>query len=85
MAKNHHSWGSVRKVATKSTPKTSGLYEFNVFDHMNAKVDAIYQNIDTLRITPYTPVTHTPITFVPPLLSVVRYAELMGIPIEIAT
>lgn len=60
MSKNHHSWGSVWQVTTKSTPKTNGLYEFNVFDHMNAKVDAFYQKINSLSIAPYTPYYSSP-------------------------
>lgn len=40
--KNHHSWGSARQVAAKPTPKTGGMHEVNVFDHMNAKVDTLY-------------------------------------------
>lgn len=34
-AKNHHSMGSVRQVAIKSTPKIGCLYEVNMFDRMS--------------------------------------------------
>lgn len=73
----------MRQVSAKSTPKTGGLYEVNVFDHMNAKVDALYQKIDSLSIVPFTLVTYALVAFVGPLLSSVIYAELMSIPIEI--
>lgn len=83
MAKNHHSWGSVRQVTTKYNPKTDGICEVNVFDHMNTEVDSLYQKIDSLNITPFIPTITTSIASVSPALSIVRYAELIGIPIEI--
>ncbi|XP_050916627.1 uncharacterized protein LOC127131756 [Lathyrus oleraceus] len=66
MAKNHRSQGSVRQVVVKSTPKTGDLNEINVFDHMNDKVDDIYQKIDILSISPSIPVTHAHDAFVSP-------------------
>ena len=56
----------MRQVVVKSTPKTDGLYEVNLFDHMNAKVDSLYQKIDTLSIIPSTPIIPTPISYVAP-------------------
>lgn len=66
MAKNHHSWGSMWQVSAKSTPKTSGLYEVNVFDHINTKVDIIYQKIDSLSIALSTHVIPDLIAYVSP-------------------
>lgn len=45
MTKNHHSWVILQRV-----PMTDDFYEVNVFDHMNAKVNALYQKIDNLSI-----------------------------------
>ena len=53
-------------MADNSTPKTDGLYEVNVIDHMNAKVDAFYQNMDSLSIAPSTPVTPALVAYVAP-------------------
>lgn len=54
MTKNHHSWGSDRELTTKA-PQKGALYKFSPFDHMNAKVDALYLNIESLSNTPTTP------------------------------
>lgn len=54
------------KLSTKFTPKTYVLYEVNMFDHMNAKVDALYRKIDSLSITPSTRITPVPVAFVSP-------------------
>lgn len=70
MAKNYHSWGSTCEINVKSS-KTCGLYEVNPFVHMNAKVDALYQKIENISISPATHVTHaTP---------AVLYCEIRGI------
>lgn len=58
MDKNPHSWGSVRSA--KSSPKTGGICEVSVFEHMNSKVHDLYHKIDSLSITPpaLVPPTH---------------------------
>lgn len=84
MTQNHHSWGSMRQVSSKSTPKTSGLYEVNVFDHMNDKVDSFYQKIDSLSITHSIPILLLLLLMFPPPLSTVRYIKLMGTPVKIS-
>lgn len=68
ITKNHHARGSVRQVDDKSTHKTSGMYEVNVFDHMNTKVDALYQKIDSLSIAPFTPTIPTLIVSISPII-----------------
>lgn len=57
--------------------------EVNAFDHMNANMDALYQKIDSIHITPSTPTILALIASVAPPYSTVRYAELMDTPIEI--
>lgn len=66
MAKNHHKWGNMQHVTTKSTPKTGELYKVSPFDHMNVKVDGLYQKSDSLSITTYAPVPPTRIAYVTP-------------------
>lgn len=51
MEKNHHSRGSACEIAEKS-PQKGGFYEGSPFDHMNAKVDAMYHKIENLSISP---------------------------------
>ena len=41
MAQNHYQWGSERTPVEKSQPK-GGMHEVSNFDHMNAKVDALF-------------------------------------------
>lgn len=55
MAQNHYQWGSERALAEKGQPK-AGMYEVSSFDHLSAKVDALYKKIDSLTITPPAPV-----------------------------
>jgi hypothetical protein len=55
MAQNHYQWGSERALAEKGQPK-AGMYEVRSFDHLSAKADALYKKIDSLTITPPTPV-----------------------------
>lgn len=59
MAKNNHSLGRVWQFTSKSSPKTVGLYKVSLFDHIKEKVDALYQEIDNLSITPSAPVPPT--------------------------
>jgi hypothetical protein len=53
MAQNHYQWGSERAAIEKSNTK-GGMYEVSGIDHVNAKVDALTQKIEslTLSITP---------------------------------
>lgn len=76
MTKNHHSWVCVQQVIAKSTPKIGGLYEVNVFDHINTNMDALYQKIDSLSITPTTPITPTHVAYVSPAT---LYCEICGV------
>ena len=45
MAQNHYQWGGERA-------STRGLHEVSGIDHVNAKVDALTQKIESLAITP---------------------------------
>lgn len=63
-------------IVVLSTPKTGGLYEANVFDHMNIKMNALYKKIDSLSITPLTPVTTAHVAYVAPAI---LYYEICGI------
>ncbi|CAK8537518.1 unnamed protein product [Lathyrus sativus] len=60
MAKNHHSWGNAEEKSVKA-PQKGGLYEISQFDHMNVKVDTLYQNLENLTVASS---THVPITIV---------------------
>ncbi|PNY08730.1 1-aminocyclopropane-1-carboxylate deaminase-like protein [Trifolium pratense] len=51
MAQNHYQWGSECNPVEKSQPR-GGMYEVSIFDHMNAKVDAITQKLDNLTVNP---------------------------------
>lgn len=66
----------MRQVIVKSTPKTGGLYEVNVFDRMNAKVNVLYQKIDSFNITPSTHVTPTLVASLSPAT---LYCEICGV------
>lgn len=50
MANQHHSWGYVRERSVKS-PKKGRLYEVSQLDHMNVKVDALYQKLENLTVS----------------------------------
>ena len=60
----------------KPTPKIGGLYEVNVFDHINAKMDAFHLKVHSLSIAPPTPITPTPVAFVAPAT---LYCEIYGV------
>lgn len=45
MAKNHHWWGNAQDKSAKA-PQKGGLYKVSQFDHMNVKVDALYQRLE---------------------------------------
>lgn len=51
MAQNHYQRRSECSPVEKTQPKR-GMYEVSNFDYMNAKVDAMYQMLDNLSITP---------------------------------
>ncbi|XP_050878148.1 uncharacterized protein LOC127081964 [Lathyrus oleraceus] len=53
MAQNHYQWGSER-TSIEKPPTRGGMYEISSLDHVNAKVDALTQNIENLTITPIT-------------------------------
>lgn len=50
MVKNHNLWGSDCELTTKA-PQKGGLYKVSPFDHMNAKLVALYQKIKSISIT----------------------------------
>jgi len=49
MTQNQNQWGSERTPIWKTQPK-AGMYEVNDFDHMNARVYALYHKLDNLSI-----------------------------------
>lgn len=51
MAQNHYRWGSECALAEKA-PQIGELYKISSFDHMNSKVDALYQKFNNPSITP---------------------------------
>lgn len=51
MAQNHYQWEGERASIEKPKPK-GGMYEVSGIDHVNAKVDALTQKIESLTITP---------------------------------
>lgn len=51
MAQNHYQWGGERTPVEKSQMRGS-MYEVNNIYQINAKVDALMQNIESLTVTP---------------------------------
>ena len=51
MAQNHYQWGTERTMVEKPQTKT-GMYEISNLDHVNAKVDALVQKIESLNVSP---------------------------------
>jgi hypothetical protein len=51
MAQNHYQWGNKRTPVEKSQLK-GGMYEVSSLDHVNAKVDALTQKIESLCVSP---------------------------------
>ncbi|CAJ2652102.1 unnamed protein product [Trifolium pratense] len=51
MAQNHYQWGSERAPVEKTQTK-GGMYEISNMDHINAKLDALTQKIETLTTAP---------------------------------
>lgn len=52
------------------------MYEVNVFDRMNSKVDAFYQKIDNISIAPSTP---TIPAFIASVAPATLYCEICGV------
>ncbi|CAJ2652576.1 unnamed protein product [Trifolium pratense] len=51
MAQNHYQWGSERAAIEKSQTK-GGMYEVSGIDHVNAKIEALSQKIESLTLSP---------------------------------
>ncbi|CAJ2645242.1 unnamed protein product, partial [Trifolium pratense] len=49
MAQNHYQWGSERAAIEKSQTK-GGMYEVSGIDHVNAKVEALTQKLESLTL-----------------------------------
>ncbi|XP_045802133.1 uncharacterized protein LOC123895695 [Trifolium pratense] len=49
MAQNHYQWGSERAAIEKSQTK-GGIYEVSGIDHVNAKVEALTQKLESLTL-----------------------------------
>lgn len=75
MTKNHNLWGKAREKSVKAHKK-DGLCEVSQFEHMKAKVDALYQNLKNLTLAPSTP---APIAFVAPTTPETLYCEVYGL------
>ncbi|XP_045802576.1 uncharacterized protein LOC123896203 [Trifolium pratense] len=58
MAQNHYQWGSERTPVEKTQTK-GGMYEISNMDHINAKLDALTQKIETLTNAPKATVAAT--------------------------
>lgn len=50
MSQNLYLWGRERALVENS-PQKGRLFEVSILDHMNAKVEYLYQKIDNLSIT----------------------------------
>ncbi|PNX88082.1 retrotransposon gag protein [Trifolium pratense] len=51
MAQNHYQWGSERTPIEKPQMK-GGMHEISGLDHVNAKIDALTQKIESLTTAP---------------------------------
>ncbi|MCI80160.1 hypothetical protein A2U01_0101431, partial [Trifolium medium] len=58
MAQNHYQWGSERTPAEKPQTK-GGMYEISSIDHVNGKLDALTQKIESLTTAPTATVAAT--------------------------
>ncbi|CAJ2657668.1 unnamed protein product [Trifolium pratense] len=58
MAQNHYQWGSERTTVEKPQTK-GGMYEISNMDHINAKLDALTQKIESLTNAPKATVAAT--------------------------
>jgi hypothetical protein len=58
MAQNHYQWTSERAitvVAPSPSKKEAGMHVVSALDHLNAKVDALFQKFDKLTVSAVTP------------------------------
>ena len=58
MSLNHYQWESERAinvVASSSSKKEAGMYEVSALDHLNGKVDTLFQKFDKLSVSVITP------------------------------
>ncbi|CAJ2646738.1 unnamed protein product [Trifolium pratense] len=58
MAQNHYQWGNERTTVEKPQTK-GGMYEISNMDHINAKLDALTQKIESLTNAPKATVAAT--------------------------
>lgn len=68
--------GEVHGKKFAKSPQKCGLYEASLFNHMNAKLDTLYQNIENSSVTPF---VSTPVAFVAPVTLMVLYCEVCGL------
>ena len=63
MSLNHYQWESERAinvVASSSSKKEAGMYEVSALDHLNGKVDTLFQKFDKLSVSVVTPAPVSP-------------------------
>jgi hypothetical protein len=63
MTQNHYQWTSERAitvVAHSPSKKKEGMYEVSALDHLNAKVDTLFQKFDKLSVSVVTPAPVSP-------------------------
>lgn len=56
MTQNHYQWGTERFEVKKEETK-GGIYEVKSLNHMNAKMDALAQKVESLVINPIATIT----------------------------
>lgn len=76
MTQNHYQW-TTEKAITVVAPfpfkKEAGMYEVSALDHLDAKVDALFQKFDKLSVS-----TVTPSSIMPPC-EICRVAGHIGV------
>jgi len=62
VAQNHYQWTSERAINVAPSPskKDAGKYEASALDHLNAKVDTLFQKFDKLSVSVVTPAPVSP-------------------------
>ena len=63
MAQNHYQWTSERVitvVASSPSKKEASMYEVSTLDHLNAKMDTLFQKFDKLSVSVVTPAPVSP-------------------------
>ena len=62
VAQNHYQWTSERAINVAPSPskKDAGKYEASALDHLNAKVDTLFQKFDKLSVSVVTPTLVSP-------------------------